>query len=168
MSELSKKLNGYTGNDELRTPAYLWDWLNRRFQFNLDAAASHANAKTDIYCTAEGTFASGRGVLAPPPWLDDDGLTYSWACSRVFVNPPYSRPLLGQFIAKAIEERDRANIIVMLVKCDTSTGNYRLLQQYAHIEHLRRVRYEDEAGKLLPAATFASCIAILRPSEPKP
>lgn len=38
----------------------------------------------------------------------------------------------------------------------------------AHIEHLRRVRYEDADGKLLPAATFASCLAIIRPTEPRP
>lgn len=56
----------------------------------------------------------------------------------------------------------------MLVKCDTSTENYRMLEAHAHIEHLRRVRYEDENGKLLPAATFASCLAIIRPTEPRP
>ena len=173
MSDLSNKLNGHSGNDELRTPGYLWDWLNRRFDFDYDAAASHENRRCGMWSTQDGTFG-----LTPDIWGRTgteyvrgslkDGLTYPWKGRRVFVNPPYSRPLLGQFIEKAISERDNAEIIVMLVKCDTSTENYRMLEAHAHIEHLRRVRYEDENGKLLPAATFASCLAIIRPTEPRP
>lgn len=166
MSELSNKLNGHSGNDELRTPGYLWDWLNRRFRFDYDAAASHENHRSGSYSTIDGSFVetpSGHTQISPA-----DGLMFSWGHRRVFVNPPYSRPLLGQFIEKAIAERDKAEIIVMLVKCDTSTENYRLLAAHAHIEYLGRVRYESETGKLLPAATFASCIAILRPTEPRP
>lgn len=172
MSELSNKLNGHSKNDELRTPRYLWDWLDRRFRFDLDAAASHENARTDLYCTVDGTYDRHLGLgagLGEGPYRcgAGDGLTQPWLNSRVYVNPPYSRPLLGQFIEKAIAERDNAEIIVMLVKCDTSTENYRMLERNAHIEHLRRVRYEDENGKLLPAATFASCLAIIRPTEPR-
>lgn len=171
MSALSSKLNGHSGNDELRTPHYLYDWLDGRFRFNLDAAASHENALCDEYCTAEGTFHRPDRLWdkALPELVQDsdkDGLSQAWLNWRVFVNPPYSRPLLGQFIDKAIAEKDAAEIIVMLVKCDTSTENYRRLAANAHIEHLRRVRYESADGVLLPAATFASCIAILRPTEP--
>lgn len=164
------KLTGHSGNDELRTPAYIYDWLNRRFQFSLDAAATHKNRLADVYCTTEGTFFLSEWAWEPKvvtPWDERDGLTYPWANSRVFLNPPYSRPLFGQFIEKAIQERDAAEIIVMLVKWDTSTENARLLRQYAHIEELRRVSYDDENGNPLPAATFASAIAILRPTEPR-
>ena len=38
----------------------------------------------------------------------------------------------------------------------------------AHIEYLRRVEYESDDGTPRPAATFASCIAIIRPTEPRP
>lgn len=162
MSALASKLVGHSRNDEQRTPRYLWDALNRRFRFDLDAAASQANALTRHYSTVEGTFHGASRVTR------ENGLTYPWRDRRVFVNPPYSRPLMGQFIRKAIEEKDNAEIIVMLTKCDTSTENYRLLAANAHIEYLGRVRYEDEHGKPQPAATFASCIAILRPTEPKP
>ena len=173
MSELSNKLNGHSGNDELRTPGYLFNWLCRRFRFTFDAAASNDNHRCEVWATADGVYGLdqdcwGRTGPAYSKLSEKDGLSVPWAHQRVFVNPPYSRPLLGQFITKAIEERDAADIIVMLVKCDTSTENFRLLQQYSHIEYLRRVRYDDEDGNPLPAATFASCLAILRPSEPRP
>jgi phage N-6-adenine-methyltransferase len=166
MSAGGAALQGHTGNDELRTPDYLYDWLNRRFAFNFDAAASHENARCPEYATVDGVWE--RDECGPILWGDENGLTTSWEDRRVFLNPPYSRALLFQFIGKAIEERDHAEIIVMLVKWDTSTGNSRLLEQFAHIEPLRRVRYCDPDGKPLPAATFASAIAILRPSEPRP
>ena len=160
------KLTGHSRNDELRTPDYIYDWLNRRFAFNFDAAASHENRRCWEYATVEGKFeADGSGY-----WLTgtEDGLTCLWEDYRVFVNPPYSRGLLEAFVDKAIEERDNAEIIVMLVKVDTSTRWWRKLAEASHIEFLRRVRYLDETGKPLPAATFASAIAIIRPSEPKP
>jgi hypothetical protein len=158
------KLNGHSKNDELRTPAYIYDWLNRRFRFTCDAAATIENTK----CASFFVGPCVRDQMGPTTTLICEcALCSSWKGQRVFLNPPYSRPLFGQFIESSIEERDNAEIIVMLVKWDTSTENARLLRQYAHIEELRRVQYDDENGNPLPAATFASAIAILRPSEPR-
>lgn len=168
------KLVGHSRNDDFRTPDYLWRWLDWRFDFDFDAAATHQNTKCRMYATQDGTFSwdiSYRVSLVreqtPEPirHSNKDGLTTSWEGRRVFCNPPYSRPLLGQFIDKAIAERDNA-IIVMLVKCDTSTQWWQRLAAHSHIEFLSRVAYLDQNGKPMSSATFASCIAILRPTEP--
>lgn len=172
---------GHSKNDELRTPDYIYDWLWRRFRLDFDAAASHANHRCPDYATKDGTFVTIRdewGKLCPGRTAqanDLDGLTVPWRGLRVFVNPPYSRGMIEKFVDKAIAERDNAEIIVMLVKVDTSTEWWRKLSAHAHVEFLGRVRYLDENGGPLrdkngkaTAATFPSCVAIFRPSEPKP
>lgn len=53
----------------------------------------------------------------------DDGLTKPWD-GNVFVNPPYSTPLIGKFVAKAIAEQKakRASVVVLLVNNCTDTS----------------------------------------------
>jgi len=154
------QMNGHTGNNEIGTPQELFDWLNRRFKFNYDAAASDDNAKCDWYSTVTHT-------IAPVLWVDDralldmfdlDGLTYEWRGKRVFVNPPYGRGIFTQFIEKAMDERSNAEIIVMLAKYDASTRNGRLLRDHFHLEYLPRIKYEG----MTQAAPFPSVIAIAR------
>lgn len=54
--------------------------------------------------------------------LDDnpfnDGLRMNWK-KKTYVNPPYSNVM--PWVEKAIEERDKGNLIVMLLNVDTST-----------------------------------------------
>jgi len=187
-------LAGHSGNDEIGTPQWLFDMLDRRFQFDYDAAASHENRKTHIYSTVDGTFSCGSyGPWVGPPqlYVDGDGLGFRWKGRRVFVNPPYSRPLMGQFIQKAIDERNNAEVVVMAVKYDASTENGRLLREHFHLEYLPRIQYEypkavieemrakaeataRKKGKTLPAnwtppaATFPSVIAIVKPDFIRP
>jgi hypothetical protein len=155
------KLVGHSGNDEITTPDGLYLWLHKRFQFDYDAAAGHENARCKTYSTVEGTFRKGAewGFDGPAQIDSLDGLRQDWDCRRVFVNPPYSRPLMGQFIDKAIAERNNAACIVMLVKFDPSTENGRKLMAHFHLEYLPRIKY----GGMESAATFPSVIAIARP-----
>ena len=163
------ELTGHSGNDEIGTPRWLFNSLDRRFQFTYDAAASHENALCDTYSTVEGTFRKWRADEDPRLWNPQeidalDGLRQEWFERRAFVNPPYSQPLMGQFIEKAIEERNDAQIIVMLVKYDPSTKNGRLLQSHFHLEYLPRIKYDGMKN----AATFASVVAIVKPDMVKP
>lgn len=168
MAAKGAKLTGHSRNDELRTPRYIYDWLNGRFQFDFDGASTVENHLCQYFATQDGTFWC-------PNWPDElavqisaaDGLTTPYLGMRVFINPPYSRPLLGQFIQKVVDEKDSADCIVMLTKVDTSTAWWRLLKANAHIEYLKRVSYDDENGNPLPPSTFASAIAILQPTEPR-
>ncbi|HEY6009078.1 MAG TPA: DNA N-6-adenine-methyltransferase, partial [Geobacteraceae bacterium] len=130
-------------------------------------AASHENRLTKTYSTIEGTFFLENYWSSPEKVSSLDGLNYPWEGKRVFLNPPYSRPLLAQFVHKMVSERDKAAIIVALVKVDTSTGWWRTLEEHSHVEYLRRVAYLDEQGIAKPAATFSSAIVLLRPSEPR-
>jgi hypothetical protein len=160
------ELVGHSGNDELTTPIELFDWLNRRFVFDYDAFASHKNSLCEIYSTETGTFE--KTALGGSFWMLDerDGFTYPWAGLRVFLNPPYSSPLMGQAIEKCIEERNNAQIIVGLFKFDPSTKNGRMLmdERYFHLEPQPRIRY----GGMKSAATFASAIVIAKPDVWRP
>jgi phage N-6-adenine-methyltransferase len=83
--------------DERITPAWLFDQLNARFEFTLDAAANASNAKTEAFYD-----------------LESDGLSQPWAPHRVWCNPPYSN--LGAWVAKAHEELlAGCPVIVMLL-----------------------------------------------------
>lgn len=161
LTKPGQELVGHSGNDEIGTPRWLYDDLNRRFQFDYDAAASADNFKCLPWSGADGTYHLDIGNQLVR--IDGrDGLTFPWAGRRVFVNPPYSAPLMGQFIEKAIEERNAAEIVVMLVKYDASTANGRLLREHFHLEYLKRIRYEG----MSQGATFPSVVAIVRPDPP--
>lgn len=159
-------LTGHSGNDEIGTPRWLFSALNRRFKFTYDAAASHENALCGTYSTIKGTFIRLPLDFTNINPIDTlDGLSQEWQGRRVFVNPPYSQPLMGQFIEKAISDRNNAEIIVMLLKFDPSTKNGRLLLGgNFHLEFLPRIKYEGMAN----AATFASVVAILKQDMVKP
>ena len=53
-----------------------------------------------------------------PEW---DGLTLDWCNERVFVNPPYSGSNIKHWMMKCYEERNNADVIVMLLPT-TKTG----------------------------------------------
>jgi len=55
-----------------------------------------------------------------------DGLGSSWQ-NKTYVNPPYSKPLA--WVKKAIEENKKGKLIVMLLRMDTSTEWFKLLQE---------------------------------------
>lgn len=81
--------------DNLATPPEVFDPLQRRFAFTLDACALPHNAKLPRYYTPT-----------------QDGLTQSWRGERVWCNPPYST--IEPWVMKAHAE-ERAELIVMLL-----------------------------------------------------
>ena len=64
------------GLDDWMTPAAVFDKVDYRAEFDLDACA------TDARCARVGTF------ISP----EEDALTAPWDGTRVWVNPPYSQP----------------------------------------------------------------------------
>lgn len=105
-----------SAGDSYGTPDALYDSLNRVFQFTIDLAADHWNAKAPLYCTVEGTFGKcvrpeGGGCrgdhrtfggewgshqvsLDCPGYVklaDADGLALDWSGERPFCNPPFSQ-----------------------------------------------------------------------------
>jgi phage N-6-adenine-methyltransferase len=98
--------------DVRETPPELFAELNARFNFTLDACASHTNAKCATYFTEDGMY-----VLDCGPELDirklapQDGLAGSWEGARVWANVPFSD--IAPWVIKAWESK--AELVYMLV-----------------------------------------------------
>ncbi len=89
-----------------------------------------------------------------------DGLTLNWR-DETYVNPPYSKPL--PWVKKAIEENKKGHMIVMLMRMDTSTKWFAMLQE-AGAEFLwfnGRLHFNDSGEH----ANFPSMLVILKRAD---
>lgn len=82
--------------DERITPDWLFDELNERFSFTLDAAANALNAKCKTFFD-----------------LKTNGLLRPWAPHSVWCNPPYSQ--IAPWLEKAWQEHRAGASIAMLL-----------------------------------------------------
>lgn len=128
-------------------------------EFTVDVAAASHNAKCERYYTRE-----------------QNGLRQSWAGEIVWCNPPYSA--IEPWIRKAWEERDRAELIAMLLPANRT--EQRWWQQ--HVEPFRdrpgsgltvrflpgRMRF-IKRGQLAPEPgdrpPFGCCLLVWRPTS---
>lgn len=85
-------------SDNWATPDWLYNQLNGEFNFDFDPCPLN------------------DGEITP----DKDGLIIEWG-SRNFVNPPYSRKLKESFVHKAVEEKNKGKLCVLLIPVSTST-----------------------------------------------
>ena len=130
----------FTSNsDEWTTPKELFAKLNRRFLFNLDAAASDENHLCPDYFTKE-----------------TDGLSQSWEGMRVFCNCPYSQIKL--WVAKFCMEAGRTLLIAALVPARTDTRWWhKYIVEADKIVFLRgRLKFSNSKN----SAPFPSALAI--------
>ncbi len=118
-------------NDEWRTPDWLFNRLNKEFNFTLDAAATEKNAKCTKYYTKK-----------------EDGLAQSWQSERVFVNPPYSRGSLIKWTKKAYQESRGGCLAVMLIPSRTSTEYWHRYAMQAY-----EIRFIDQRVKFIDPET---------------
>lgn len=133
-----------SSREDWETPQEFFNALNARFHFDIDAAASHHNAKLAHYWT-----------------IEDDALKQNWGGKRVYVNPPYNRHL-REWVAKASEESKKAGtLIVMLIPARTDTSYFHdFIYKKARVEFLRgRLKYELN-GSPREAAPFPSMLVI--------
>jgi phage N-6-adenine-methyltransferase len=79
----------------------------------------------------------------------DDGLRHEWH-GRVWLNPPYSQPLVGQFISKLIEEHSAGRVtaaIILTHNCTDSVWFHKAANACAVICFtLGRISFEKEGG----------------------
>lgn len=102
-------------SDEKATPPYLTRRINRSIDgFNVDVAAG----------AEKSPIADERYTI------EDDGLVMPWF-GKVWCNPPYSEP--HKWVNKASEEwsKDDVDLIVFLVKGDSSTNWWHDLYELA-------------------------------------
>lgn len=117
--------------DNWETPQSLFDKLDAKHHFTLDAASSDDNAKVSKHYTEE-----------------TDGLSKPWAGERVFCNPPYGREV-GKWVKKCADEAG-CSFICLLIPARTDTSyfhEYIYGNPSARIEFLRgRLKFELGGG----------------------
>ena len=134
-----------SGNNEWRTPSWLYSQLNDQFNFGLDAAADDENHLAPAYFTA-----------------GDSALTQSWkGFGNVFLNPPYSKTLCKAFIGKAAAELDGSFYIVLVIASRTSNAWWHdHIMKLAHLIGFIRGRVKFVGAPT--GAPFPSCVVVLR------
>ena len=82
----------------------------------------------DFYAKLDRLFNFDKFDPCPIDWKQGDpsGLEMDWA-DRTFVNPPYSHGKTRLWVNKAIREANKGKLVVMLLRCDTSTQAFHRL-----------------------------------------
>jgi len=125
-----------SGNNEWYTPSAFVDAARGVLgEFDLDPASSEiANATVKARCifTAE-----------------DDGLSQNWPLGRLWMNPPYAQPLMGQFASKFANEIKRGSTGIVLVNNATETAWFQEMAEVcsAICFPKARIKFLDPTGK---------------------
>lgn len=135
-------------NDLWETPQYIFDWLDKEFHFELDAACNSNNCKCLIGLTEE-----------------SNSLTQPWQiyARSIWLNPPYSNPY--PWVKKAYEESLKGCTVVCLLPADISTKWFHeWVIGKAEIRFIQgRISFDSPTpGKYL-APKFGSMLAIYGP-----
>ena len=109
------KIRHLNHKDDWKTPDYLYDELNKEFDFIFDPCPFHHDISE---------------------W---DGLVREWLV-RNYINPPYSLRLKTAFVKKAIAESRKGKLCVMLIPVSTSTSLFHdyILPNATDIRFIRR------------------------------
>ncbi|TYG33251.1 adenine methyltransferase [Lonepinella koalarum] len=110
--------------DEWQTPEYFFNWLDNRFNFNIDGCAVSSNSKLPDYLGPDRGAEWMKSFLTDEIWLD---LEPGFGRCSIFVNPPYSN--VTPFLKQAKKLRDAGHLVVVLLNNDKSTQWY---QQHIH------------------------------------
>jgi len=127
---------------EWPTPDAVFDVLDGRYHFTLDACATAENAKCERFFTPE-----------------QDALRQEWTGS-VYVNPPYGREI-SRWMKKALESSERGATVVCLVPSRTDTDWWHNYSMKGNIFFIRgRLRF----GNAQNSAPFPSAIVVFEPA----
>jgi len=151
-------------SDEWETPQWLFDMLDREFEFDCDAAATRENSKCILHMV---------NALDNPNWCgyDDclsDGINADCPVEKFFLNPPYSK--IAAFVRKAYEESQKGATVVCLIPSRTDTRYWHDYVMKA--QEIRFVRgrlkfnnrtlpsYREDMSHKISSATFPSCVVV--------
>lgn len=150
-------------SDSWRTPRELFERLAALHgPFDIDAAADIDNHLCDVW-------------FGPGSRFNEDALAVPWGSDapyRVYCNPPYSRGMVGRFVAKAVAEaRAGRSVTTLLIPAwtdsewwerfvwDAARGRFR---PGAEVQFLRgRVRFFRPDGTRAGSPTFASVVVTI-------
>jgi len=144
---------------EWETPQDFFDQVSKRFNgFDIDAAASHDNAKCATYFTKDGFFTSG--IYAPIRVSVRDALQSDWGTgNNIWLNSPYGRGI-GAWVEKASIE-SCANRIVMLLPARTCTKWFHKFLYKQPGVQLEFIKGRLKFGGSENPAPFPSMLAVL-------
>ena len=136
------------------TPDHIFQAMNDRFGFTLDACAENAAvAKVERFISPE-----------------QDTLKTAWS-GKVWMNPPYGR-VIGKFLQRASEQLDNGNAELCVALLPNSTGTVWFHDHVVpHIQELillrKRVEFIDidNSSKGGSAANFDSIIVVMKPRD---
>jgi site-specific DNA-methyltransferase (adenine-specific) len=129
--------------DDWATPQWLFDELNREFEFELDVCASAENARCARFFTDS-----------------EDGLRQEWR-GHCWMNPPYGETI-GLWVHKAWQSAQDGAVVVCLLPARTDTAWFHdYVMEAAEIRFLRgRLKFNDAEN----SAPFPSLVAVFRSS----
>ena len=141
-----------TPKDEMRTPPYLFNYLDNRFGFDMDIAATEENTLCDTFYDKE-TDA-----------LSNDS---SWGETN-FGNPPYAKDLIGKFVKKAEEVSINGVTTALLLPVDFSTPWWDYCMNAVEWIRIKgRVKFYDNQGLPSKNSPFFSSAVIVFDGELK-
>ena len=128
--------------NEWATPQWFFDELCAEFNFTLDPASTHENAKCIKHYT-----------------VDEDGLSQDWSGETVFCNPPYGRET-KKWVEKAYFESKKGVTTVFLLPCRPDVSYFHdYILPFAEVRFIRgRLKF----GGSKNSAPFPSMVAIFR------
>lgn len=130
------------------TPTYIFDPLNKEFQFDLDVCAEPWNTKCLRFFTPE-----------------IDGLMQKWT-GICWMNPPYGREI-SLWIRKAYISSLSGATVVCLIPARTETSWFHDYCMKGEISFFRgRIHFIDKNGKS-GRPRFGSALVIFRPNKDK-
>lgn len=132
-------------SDQWQTPTWLFDELDKEFNFRIDLCANERNCKSQFY------FEDYLTNKNPGQFCVNEYETFEFIIDNLngefscFMNPPYSNP--KPFIEKAWEDSKHCKI-VCLVKCDPSTKWWATFWDYNIVHYYNSCR-EGMCGKII-------------------
>lgn len=188
-------------SNEYRTPPEVFEPLHREFGFTMDVAATLENALTRPHdsktCHYIGPWDSEHGTgstwrLALPGercpgcgvavgWFftkKDDALSQDWEGERVWCNPPYSAPLVGQFVEKCAEHAKAGGLAVMLLNATTTDTRWFHKHIWDEVMNRprervdvrlrsKRIAFLDDKGVPQKSPRYSNMVIVFHPHEVK-
>lgn len=130
--------------DRARTPTWLFDYLNGRWNFNNDLAAEESNSLCESFFAKTPLYPDG--FLEPELHLEKDDTGYC--------NPPYSLGNIDRFIQKCYLESLDGPVIGMLLPMDSSTAAFHrfCMQAQQWILFRPRIQFWRPNGTPMPGS----------------
>ena len=144
-------------SDDWPTPQDFFDRLNAEFEFGLDVCADRVNAKAAAYYGLDHSDPARRDALNCD-WVADAGGAAVW------MNPPYGRFGIKQFMAKAVEAARKGATVVCLVpaRTDTKWWHSAVHESTVAVE-VRFVKGRLRFGGATASAPFPSAVLVFGP-----